>query len=299
MIARTLSFGSPGRLFVRDEQLVYEDKNNERRTFPIEDLGFVLIESEQITLSATCLRKLSESNVATIICNATHTPSAQLFPFAAHSTSQETVSAQLAASDAVQGRLWRQIVRQKILNQASLLELLNAPSEGRRLRTLANEVKNRDPANCEAQAARVYFQTLMPPHVIRDPDGAWPNAPLNYGYAILRAAVARALVGSGLLCLKGIHHHNRYNPFCLADDIMEPYRPFVDQYVLGKVKPFDVPLQELTQPMRARLLQMLTCDVKMGNLKRPLMVALSYTTASLSRYYRGETDKLVLPSFLE
>lgn len=299
MIARTLSFGSPGRLFVRDEQLVYEDKNNERRTFPIEDLGFVLIESEQITLSATCLRKLAESNVATIICNATHTPSAQLFPFAAHSTSQETVSAQLAASDAVQGRLWRQIVRQKILNQASLLELLNAPSEGRRLRTLANEVKNRDPANCEAQAARVYFQTLMPPHVIRDPDGAWPNAPLNYGYAILRAAVARALVGSGLLCLKGIHHHNRYNPFCLADDIMEPYRPFVDQYVLGKVKPFDVPLQELTQPMRARLLQMLTCDVKMGNLKRPLMVALSYTTASLSRYYRGETDKLVLPSFLE
>lgn len=299
MIARTLSFGSPGRLFVRDEQLVYENKNNERRTFPIEDLGFVLIESEQITLSATCLRKLAESNVATIICNATHTPSAQLFPFAAHSTSQETVSAQLAASDAVQGRLWRQIVRQKILNQASLLELLNAPSEGRRLRTLANEVKNRDPANCEAQAARVYFQTLMPPHVIRDPDGAWPNAPLNYGYAILRAAVARALVGSGLLCLKGIHHHNRYNPFCLADDIMEPYRPFVDQYVLGKVKPFDVPLQELTQPMRARLLQMLTCDVKMGNLKRPLMVALSYTTASLSRYYRGETDKLVLPSFLE
>ena len=299
MIARTLSFGSPGRLFVRDEQLVYENKANERRTFPIEDLGFVLIESEQITLSATCLRKLAESNVATIICNATHTPSAQLFPFAAHSTSQETVSAQLAASDAVQGRLWRQIVRQKILNQASLLELLNAPSEGRRLRTLANEVKNRDPANCEAQAARVYFQTLMPPHVIRDPDGAWPNAPLNYGYAILRAAVARALVGSGLLCLKGIHHHNRYNPFCLADDIMEPYRPFVDQYVLGKVKPFDVPLQELTQPMRARLLQMLTCDVKMGNLKRPLMVALSYTTASLSRYYRGETDKLVLPSFLE
>lgn len=299
MIARTISFGSPGRLFVRDEQLVYEDKNNERRTFPIEDLGFVLIESEQITLSATCLRKLAESNVATIICNATHTPSAQLFPFAAHSTSQETVSAQLAASDAVQGRLWRQIVRQKILNQASLLELLNAPSEGRRLRTLANEVKNRDPANCEAQAARVYFQTLMPPHVIRDPDGAWPNAPLNYGYAILRAAVARALVGSGLLCLKGIHHHNRYNPFCLADDIMDPYRPFVDQYVLGKVKPFDVPLQELTQPMRARLLQMLTCDVKMGNLKRPLMVALSYTTASLSRYYRGETDKLVLPSFLE
>lgn len=298
MIARTLSFGSPGCLFVRDEQLVYESKDDTRRTFPLEDLGFVLVESDQIIISTACLRKLAETNVAAVVCDSTHTPIAQLHPFAAHSTSQETVAAQLAATGAVQGRLWRQIVRQKILNQASLLTLLEAPHVGR-LKVLAEEVKNYDSNNCEAQAARIYFQTLMPLGVNRDPDGDWPNAPLNYGYAVLRAAVARALVGSGLLCLKGIHHHNRYNAFCLADDIMEPYRPFVDQYVLGKVKPFDVPLRELTQPMRARLLQMLTCDVQMGDLKRPLMVALSYTTASLARYYKGETNKLVLPSFLE
>lgn len=298
MIARTLSFGSPGRLFVRDEQLVYEDKDVTRRTFPIEDLGFVLLESDQIIISAACLRKFAEANVAAVICDSTHTPIAQLLPFTAHSTSQETVAAQLAATEAVQGRLWKQIVRQKILNQARLLQLLDAP-HAERLKVLAEEVKNYDSNNCEAQAARIYFQTLMPPRVNRDPNGDWPNAPLNYGYAVLRAAVARALVGSGLLCLRGIHHHNRYNTLCLADDIMEPYRPFVDQYVLGKVKPFDVPLQELTQPMRARLLQMLTCDVQMGDRKHPLMVALSYTTASLARYYKGETNKLVLPSFLE
>ena len=167
----------------------------------------------------------------------------------------------------------------------------------KRLLTLADEVKNGDPANCEAQAARIYFQALGPDGFVRDRDGDWPNAPLNYGYAILRAATARALVGSGLACFRGIHHHNRYNAFALADDIMEPYRPFVDQYVLGKVKPFDVPLEELTKEIRTRLLQVLTCDVSLGDVRRPLMVALSFTTASLARYYKKNSGKLVLPRF--
>ena len=167
----------------------------------------------------------------------------------------------------------------------------------KRLLSLADEVKNGDPANCEAQAARIYFQALGPDEFVRYRNGRWPNAPLNYGYAILRAATARALVGSGLICLRGIHHHNRYNAFALADDIMEPYRPFVDQYVLGKVRPFDVPMAELTKEMRARLLQMLSCDTILGEVRRPLMIALSCTTASLTRYYKKESDELALPSF--
>lgn len=297
MITRTLCFSSPGRLSVRDQQLVYDGKDDSHHTFPIEDVGFVIIESDQILLTIPCLRQLSEANVAVIICDRAHMPAAQFMPYAAHTTSQETIAAQLSATDAVQGRLWRQIVRQKILNQAALMERLHATGVTR-LQTLAAEVKNRDTANCEAQAARIYFQALMPEDVNRDPDGEWPNAPLNYGYAILRAAIARALVGSGLLCVRGIHHHNRYNPFCLADDVMEPFRPFVDQYILGKVRPFDVPTKEFTQPMRARLLEMLTCDVKMGTIRRPLMVAISSTTASLARYYKGETDALVLPEFM-
>jgi len=133
---------------------------------------------------------------------------------------------------------------------------------------------------------------------VRDREGGWPNAPLNYGYAILRAATARAIVGSGLACFRGIHHHNRYNAFALADDIMEPYRPFVDQYVLGKVRPFDVPMEELTKEMRARLLQMLTCDVMLGDVQRPLMIALSSTTASLARYYMKESNELALPRLI-
>lgn len=296
MITRTLSFGTPGKLTVHDEQLVWDGENDVHRTFPVEDLGFVLVENEHIAVSSYCLHKLAAANVALVICDGRHMPVAQMQPFEAHTTTNETVAAQLGASDAVRGRLWRMLIRQKIRNQAGLMEQLRIDG-WKRLRALADEVKNHDPANCEAQSARIYFQALMPDGVRRDPDGAWPNAPLNYGYAILRAAVARALVGSGLLCIRGIHHHGRYDAFCLADDVMEPYRPFVDQYVLGKVRPFDVPLDELTKPMRARLLEMLTCDVKMGEVRRPLMIAVTYTTASLARYYLGKDDTLALPEF--
>ena len=298
MIARTLSFSSPGKLFAKDAQLVYEGEDGVRRSFPIEDLGFVILETGLMTVSSHCIRQLADANVALVVCDATHTPSAQMLPFAAHTTTQETVAAQLGATAAVQGRLWRQVVRAKILNQSELLRRLGFDAY-RRLWAMADEVKNYDAENVEAQAARIYFRALAPdPGFVRAREGTWPNPALNYGYGVLRAAVARALVGSGLTCFRGVHHHNRYNAFCLADDMMEPYRPFVDQYVFGHVPPFDVQATELTREMKARLLQMLTCDVKTGDLKRPLMVALTYTTASLAKYYLGKTDHLVLPSFL-
>ena len=298
MIARTLSFSSPGKLFAKDAQLVYEGEDGVKRSFPIEDLGFVILETGLMTVSSHCIRQLADANVALVVCDETHTPSAQMLPFAAHTTTQETVAAQLSATAAVQGRLWRQVVRAKILNQSELLRRLGLDAS-RRLRAMADEVKNYDAENVEAQAARIYFRALAPdPDFVRSREGPWPNAALNYGYGVLRAAVARALVGSGLTCFRGIHHHNRYNAFCLADDMMEPYRPFVDQYVFGRIPPFDVKSEELTREMKARLLHALTCDVKTGELKRPLMVALTYTTASLAKYYLGKADSLVLPSFL-
>ena len=296
MIAKTLCFSSMGKLSLRYEQLVWTADSGEKRTIPIEDIGFVILESEKVELTSAALQFLSENNVAVVVCDKTHTPSAQLLPYVANTTASESIEAQLAATDAVRGRIWRMIVRQKIRNQAALLERLGAKG-AKRLLSLAEEVKNGDPANCEAQAARIYFQSLGPDGFVRDRDGVWPNAPLNYGYAILRAATARAIVGSGLVCFHGVHHHNRYNAFALADDMMEPYRPFVDQYVLGKVKPFDEPSDEVTKEMRARLLQMLTCDVNLGDVRRPLMVALSFTTASLVRYYMKKSDEMALPEF--
>lgn len=297
MIARTLCFSSLGKLSLKYEQLVWTPADGEVRTIPVEDIGLMILESEKIDVTTAALQFLSEHNVAVVVCDKTHTPAAQLLPYSANTVSSEATEAQLEATDAVQGRLWKLVVRQKIRNQAALMRRLGA-TQWKRLETLADEVKNHDPANCEAQAARIYFQSLGLDGFVRDRDGGWPNAPLNYGYAILRAAVARALVGSGLVCFKGMHHHNRYNAFALADDVMEPYRPFVDQYVLGKVKPFDVPMNELTKEMRARLLEMLTCDVKIGDKKSPLMVALSRTTASLVRYYKRESCDLALPELL-
>ena len=300
MIAKTLSFGSPGRLTVKNLQLVYDGEDGVHRTFPIEDLGFVIIETGLMTISSSCIQHLADANGALVICDSTHTPSAQMLPFAAHTTAHETVSAQIAASDAVNGRLWRQIVKAKIRNQAVLLKKLNYESQSRRLFNMAEEVKNRDVGNLEAQAARIYFQTLAPVEgFVRDKDGPWPNSALNYGYAILRAAVARALVGSGLNCMIGIHHHNRYNAFCLADDMMEPYRPFVDQYVFQEGSIFRDKDMILTKETKAVFLSALTCDVVMGSVTRPLSIALTFTAASLAKYYLGKAESLVLPEFVE
>lgn len=298
MIAKTLSFSSPGQLSVKNDQLVYDGCDGVHRTFPVEDLGFVIVETGRMEVSSSCLQRLADSNVALVICDAVHMPCAQMLPFAAHSTAQETMTAQFAASDAVQGRLWRQIIQRKISNQALLLKQLGHAGESFCLNDMAKSVKNHDAGNIEAQAARIYFRGLAPSQDFRrDRDGAWPNDALNYGYAILRAAMARSLVGSGLFCFRGIHHHNRYNAFALADDMMEPYRPFVDQYVLGGEPPFDVPATELTREMRSKLLEMLTCDVRIGGVKRPLSIALTFTTASLARHYLGKADKLALPDF--
>lgn len=296
MLAKTLSFSSPGRLTTRYEQLVYDGEDGVHRTFPIEDVGYVIVETPQMSITGAVLQKLAAANVALVVCDGSHMPVAQFTPYAGHTTAQETTAAQLAATDAVQGRLWRQLVKSKILNQSALAGALGHDAPTRRLRALAGEVKNRDETNCEAQAARLYFQTLLA-GVNRSPDGEWPNCALNYGYAILRAAVARALVGSGLLCIKGIHHHNRYDAFCLADDVMEPYRPFVDQFVLGRVPPFDIPAEELDKNMKTKLLQVLACDVQMGEVKRPLSIAVTFTTASLAKYYLGKTENLALPEF--
>ena len=300
MIAKTLSFGSPGKLTVKNRQLVYEGEGDLHRTFPIEDIGFVIIETGLMTISSSCIQQLAENNVALVVCDKSHTPSAQMLPFSAHTTAHETVVAQIAATDAVNGRLWRQIVKAKIRNQATLLMKLKYDSEARRLFNMVEEVKNRDVGNLEAQAARIYFQTLAPfEGFVRDKDGPWPNPALNYGYAILRAAVARALVGSGLNCMVGIHHHNRYNAFCLADDMMEPYRPFVDQYVFREGSIFRDKDMILTKETKAVFLSALTCDVAMGSIMRPLSIALTFTTASLAKYYLGKTESLVLPEFVK
>lgn len=299
MLKRTLVFSNPGHLSLKLDQLVYQPKSCERgtRTIPVEDIGFVLIETPQITITTASLHFLAKNNITLIICDEKHMPCATLTSLASHTTTQKQITAQLKATEALKERLWRQTVKAKLENQATCLERGNR-NGSKRIRALIRTVKKGDVTNCEAIAARLYFQTNFENETTRDRFGEMPNAALNYGYAILRAATARALIGSGLTCLIGIHHHNQYNAFVLADDIMEPYRPFVDDLIFNTpTHLFTADAQELTKEMKAHLLSVLTLDVMLTTMRRPLMNALSYTTASLARCFLKEEKEIVYPRF--
>lgn len=294
MLKRTLFFANPAYISTRQEQLVVKPFQAEERTVPIEDIGFVVLEHPQITLTMPALQKLNSNNVAVVLCNDKHHPDAMLLNLDGHHLQGELFGQQISASVPLKKQLWKQTVEAKIRNQAALLKKLDMPVGN--LMALAAGVKSNDSTNREGAAAREYWKRLMGLGFIRDRYGDPPNPMLNYGYTILRAAVARALVGSGLLPTLGIHHHNRYNSYCLADDIMEPYRPYVDEVVYQLWQTHDADLI-LDQPTKSYLLNLLSCDVSIDGVKRPLMVALSMTTASLSRCYAGEEKKIAYPAF--
>jgi CRISP-associated protein Cas1 len=298
MIKRTLLFSSPAYLHTRHEQLVVETKGQTPpRTVPIEDLGAVVLEHAEISISQTAIAKLLANNTAVVYCDAQHYPAGLLLPLDGNTLQQERFEQQIAASAPLKKQLWQQTVRAKIKNQALVLEY--AGHSALPLLFKLKQVRSGDPTNEEGQAARLYWQQLFAPLKFgRDRFGLPPNNLLNYGYAILRAAVARALVGSGLLPTLGIHHHNRYNAFCLADDLMEPYRPWVDRLVLELVRTDLTGEYPLDKASKASLLGLLTQDVLLREQRHPLMIALSQTTASLVRCFAAETDEILYPTFV-
>lgn len=298
MLKRTLFFSLRGHLRVELDQLVYEaekEGEKQRHAFPIEDLGFVVVESTQITVTAHCLQALAENNTSVTFCDGSHMPAATLLPMAGHSLTQKHAAAQFSATEALKGRLWRQTVCAKIQNQSACLAVGNKPGADK-LRRYADQVKNGDPGNCEALAAKEYFDCHSHGRFRRAREGGMPNPALNYGYAVLRAATARALVGSGLSCIVGIHHCNQYNAFALADDVMEPYRPFIDDIVLNHPDRFPEDAPELTRDMKAALLGVLAVDADLDSMRRPLMNALSCTTASLARCFLKEDQTIAYPT---
>ena len=296
MIKRTLVFTTSGRLRLHLRQLVWEGEDGRSSHVPIEDIGFVILESPLITVSTALLRELCMSNAAVVICDASHMPGSYLLPVAGHTMCQKVMGMQIALSAVKKDILWAQTVKRKIFNQGCVAKKYNLLL-GRDLVKWSKEVRRGDPGNLEAQAARAYFtiftmDEMCPFH--RSPTGPMPNPALNYGYAILRAAVARALVSAGLNCMMGIHHHNQYDPYCLADDIMEPYRPFVDMLVLENYGIFEKSY-ELTPEMKRVLLGLLVMDVEIGKMKRPLMNALTLTAASIARVISGSDEEIEYP----
>lgn len=308
MIKRTLYFGNPAYLSLRNAQMVIRlpeiERNKEMpdllkkeavKTIPIEDIGVVVLDHREITITHGLIAALLDNSSAVITCDDKRMPVGMLLPLQGNSIQNERFRQQLNASEPLKKQLWQQTVREKINNQAALLHK-HTDCPIARLKKLAKEVKSGDMNNCEAHAAIFYWKNIFIGHpmFIREREGESPNNLLNYGYAILRAVVARALVVSGLLPIYGIHHHNRYNDYCLADDIMEPYRPFVDEVVIEimrETKEIDV----LTVDIKRKLLSIPVLDVRIAGKRSPLMVAVSQTTASLAKCFAGELRKIVYP----
>jgi CRISPR-associated protein Cas1 len=300
MIKRTICIETPCHLKFRNNQLVaiydhvkgFEDRAE--KTVPIEDIGMLVLENQQITLSHYLLDKLVANNTAVITCNETHHPSGMLLPLESHTLQSERFRAQIEATEPLKKQLWQQTVKAKINNQISVLKKWDIKHNT--LINLAQSVKSGDTDNNEAKAAAFYWSNLFPPAWLffRKREGPPPNNLLNYGYAILRATVARAIAGAGLLPTLGIFHRNRYNAYCLADDIMEPYRPFVDVIVRTIIDNTSA-VETLTQDLKTQLLKLPTIDVLLEGEKSPLMVATMRTAASLAKCYTGEQRKILYP----
>lgn len=300
MIKRTLFFGNPAYLSLRNEQLVVkltdaQTKEEVTKTIPIEDVGVVLLEDRQITITNGALDALLKNNCAVITCNEKHMPTGLLLPLEGHTLQSERFAQQIDASLPLKKQLWQQTVQAKIRNQGVLLKRLYS-IENRCMLAWSNDVKSGDSENLEGRAAAYYWKYMFPNDEVfkRDREGDAPNNLLNYGYAILRAVVARALVASGLLPTLGIHHHNRYNAYCLADDIMEPYRPYVDE-VVAEIMQSGVGCNELTTEIKKQLLVIPVREVQINGQRSPLMVAVTQTTASLAKCFSGELRKIVYP----
>lgn len=285
-------FKSPVSLSLKDCQLVIKIKDNtETVTRPIEDIGFIVIEHPQVSITVPLLNELADNNVSVIFCDKRQMPKTMLMTLEGNTTQQESYKYQIEATLPTKKNIWRQLVESKIKNQALLLNKLG--KNGDLLRVFYRNVKSGDVDNREGAAARIYWSLLFGENFRREREGQPPNNLLNYGYTILRAAVARALMGSGLYPAFGVFHRNRYNAFPLADDVMEPYRPFVDEVVFRLYS--DGVTENLNDFFKQSLLRVLFVDVKMGAVTRPLENALSITTASLLKIYKGSTNKLTLP----
>ncbi|MEE1119217.1 MAG: type II CRISPR-associated endonuclease Cas1 [Bacteroidales bacterium] len=308
MIKRTLCFTNPAYLSLKNSQLVIklpEVETNSSlpesfraetvKTIPIEDIGVVVLDNKRITITQGVLEALLENNCAVITCNDSHLPVGMHLPLVGNTTQTERMRFQIEASLPLKKQLWQQTISAKIQNQALVLRQIRG-TEVRNMLKWASEVKSGDSENLEARAAVYYWQNAFPmiENFTRSREGVSPNNLLNYCYAILRAIVARALVSSGLLTTLGIHHRNKYNAYCLADDIMEPYRPYVDRLVMQLYDKYPN-CEELTKELKAELLQIPVLDVVISGKKSPLMIAVSTTTSSLQKCYSGELRKIVYP----
>jgi CRISPR-associated protein Cas1 len=290
MLKKSILLENKASLTTKNNQLVIKTELKES-SIPIEDIGYIVLDNPEIYLSIPALNLLIENNSAVIICNNNHLPNGMFLNLNSHHIQQEIFKHQINATVPLKKQLWQQTIIEKITNQGILLEKIT--SKKNNFEFLASKVLSGDTSNMEGVAAGFYWKVFFEQKFKRERFGDYPNNFLNYGYAILRAATARALSGSGLLNTLGIHHKSKYNAFALADDIMEPYRPIVDEKVFELMQKYDE--QELNTQLKAELLQILTRTVYFKDEKSPLMVALQKTASSLQQCITGERKKIKYP----
>ena len=294
MIKRVLCFENPARLSLKLAQMVVE-LQDVTRTLPIEDIGVVILDHKQITITHALIDALLANNVAIVTSNDKHLPVGLMLPLDGNTLQSERFRAQIDASEPLKKQMWQQTIVAKILGQAHVLgtQLI----EHNNMLKWAKDVRSGDPENMEARAAAFYWRNMFEKDAfIRDPQGLPPNNLLNYGYSIVRAMMARALVGAGLLPTLGIHHHSRYDAYCLADDIMEPYRPFVDMKVLEMWKNGGI-TSDISSDQKRELLGITTMDVSISGHRSPMMLAIQTTAQSVQKCYSGEARKIIYPDW--
>ena len=294
MIKRVLCFENPARLSLKLAQMVVE-LQDVTRTLPIEDIGVVILDHKQITITHALIDALLANNVAIVTSNDKHLPVGLMLPLDGNTLQSERFRAQIDASEPLKKQMWQQTVVAKILGQAHVLgtQLI----EHTNMLKWAKDVRSGDTENMEARAAAFYWRNMFEKDAfIRDPQGLPPNTLLNYGYSIVRAMMARALVGAGLLPTLGIHHHSRYDAYCLADDIMEPYRPFVDMKVQEMWKKGDI-TSDISSEQKRELLGVTTMDVNISGHRSPMMLAVQTTAQSVQKCFSGEARKIIYPDW--
>ena len=276
-------------------QLVIKEAGEETGRIPCEDIGILLVDQQATVYTHSVFTTLLEKGAAIVVCDGTHHPAGMLLPLESNTVQSERFGEQINAKLPLKKQLWKQVVQAKIRHQAKLAGAGTATQKY--LLSLARRVRSGDPENIEAQASKRYWRAYLQDEKFRrNIDGAAPNNMLNYGYMVIRAAVARALCSVGLLPTLGIHHHNRYNAFCLADDMTEPFRGFVEAKVRDIYESCDMNSHdELDQQTKARILEVLYDEVDIAGFKGPLMVGLHRTMASLQRCFAGEQKRLDLP----
>lgn len=292
MLKRTLYITSPARLSMKDRQLVCVNKDDELdvKSAPIEDLGCIIVENQRVSITIPLMNALAKNNTAVVFCDGNTMPTSILTSLDANATQSEMHRAQRNASEPLKKSIWKQVIVSKIRNQASLLDKLG--KDGSVLKPYYSNVRSGDSDNREGAAARIYWRLLFGEDFSRNRDGSSPNNLLNYGYSVLRAATVRALLGSGLSPGESIFHRNRYNAMPLADDLMEPFRPYVDEIVYSL---FTSGASNLTTEVKTKLAGVLVADTIIGQMMHPLEIGLTWSASSLGKVFLGEKKLVSLP----